>query len=194
MTKVERATQIWSVLSLAAHNRQVLTYDMVAKLTGMARAGLGQCLEPIQSYCLVHNLHPLTILVVSEKTGMPGVGFVAAQDILRFQQEVFRYDWLAHGAPSPEDFEKAVIERPSNGISQIPEEKLLAPAPSIEPQDDWERQHVHGRPPWRTAAPRRSSPRMTGSDSCSAWQQTVGYLYPIWLLAVKDSTNSVLSG
>jgi hypothetical protein len=95
---------------------------MIAKLTSVARVGLGQCLEPIQSYCLVHNLQPITILVVSEKTGMPGVGFIAAQDIPRAQQEVFKFDWLAHGGPSPEDFERAVIERPSNGIIQVPEE------------------------------------------------------------------------
>jgi hypothetical protein len=123
MTVTERAAQIWSVLALAAHNRQVLTYDMVAKLTGIARVGLGQCLEPIQSYCLVKNLHPLTILVVSEKTGMPGVGFIAAKDIPKSQQEVFAFDWLGHGGPSPEDFDRAVKERPSNGVAQAPEEK-----------------------------------------------------------------------
>lgn len=120
MTANERAAQIWSVLALAAHNRQVLTYEMVARLTGVARVGLGRCLEPIQSYCLVKGLSPLTILVVSEKTGMPGVGFIAAQDIPRAQQEVFNYDWLAHGGPSPESFEAAVTERPSNGAIQVP--------------------------------------------------------------------------
>jgi hypothetical protein len=51
---------------------------------------------------------------------MPGVGFIAAQDIPRAQQEVFNYDWLAHGGPSPESFEAAVRERPSNGIIQVP--------------------------------------------------------------------------
>jgi hypothetical protein len=122
MTTSQRAAQIWSVLALAAHNRHVLTYNIVAKLTGIARVGLGQCLEPIQSYCLVKGLSPLTILVVSEKTGMPGVGFIAAQDVPRSQQEVFGYDWLAHGGPSPEDFERAVKERPSNGIIKVPEE------------------------------------------------------------------------
>jgi hypothetical protein len=122
MNVSERAAQIWSVLALAAHNRQVLTYNMVAQVTGIARVGLGQCLEPIQSYCIVHDLHPLTILVVSEKTGMPGVGFIAAQDIPRAQQEVFKYDWLAHGGPAPEDFERAVRERPSNGVIQVPDE------------------------------------------------------------------------
>ena len=120
MTANERAAQIWAVLALAAHNRQVLTYEMVARLTGVARVGLGRCLEPIQSYCLVKGLSPLTILVVSEKTGMPGVGFIAAQDIPRAQQEVFEYDWLAHGGPSPESFEAAGRERPSNGVIPVP--------------------------------------------------------------------------
>lgn len=122
MSVNDRAAQIWSVLALAAHNRQVLTYEMVAKLTGMPRVGLGQCLEPIQSYCLVHDLPPLTILVVSEKTGMPGVGFIAAHDIPTAQQNVFKNDWLAHGGPSPEKFARALKERPSNGMIQIPEE------------------------------------------------------------------------
>ena len=67
-------------------NLQELTYSVVAKLTGVARVGLGQCLEPIQSYCLVRGLKPLTILVVSEKSRMPGVGFIAAHDIPRTQQ------------------------------------------------------------------------------------------------------------
>jgi hypothetical protein len=110
----ERATQIWSILALAAHNRQVLTYKMVYQLTGMAISGLGKCLEPIQSYCLVKGLPPLTILVVNQNTGLPGAGFVAAQDIPKTQLDVFAYDWLAHGAPKPEDLEIAVMERPSN--------------------------------------------------------------------------------
>jgi hypothetical protein len=50
------------------------------------------------------------------------VGFIAAQDIPRAQQEVFKYGGLAHGGPAPEDFDRAVRERPSNGVIQVPEE------------------------------------------------------------------------
>jgi hypothetical protein len=121
MTTSERAVQIWPVLALAARNRQVLTYNMLARLVGMPRMALGQCLEPIQSYCLLRNLEPLTILVVSEKSGIPGIGFIAAADIPKTQQSVFSHDWLEHGCPSPEDFEKAVKDRPSNGVT-VPEE------------------------------------------------------------------------
>jgi hypothetical protein len=113
----ERAAQAWSVLALAARNRQVLTYDIVSKLIGVPRQGLGKVLEPIQSLCLLEKLPPLTILVVSEESGLPGTGFIAAQDIPKTQMDVFAYGWLEHGAPSPEQFDEAVKKMPSNGVA-----------------------------------------------------------------------------
>ena len=116
MTIYERAAQLWALLGLAAHNRQILTYGIVEKLTGVPQFGLGRLLEPVQSYCMLHKLPPLTILVVSEATGKPGAGFVAAEDIPKTQIEVFKYDWLSHGAPSPDLLEQAASKSPSNGI------------------------------------------------------------------------------
>ncbi len=112
----ERAAQLWAVLALAARNRQVLTYDIVSKLIGVPRQGLGQLLEPIQSYCLLKKLPPLTILVVREDTGLPGTGFIAAKDIPKTQVTVFARDWLSKGPPSPEALDKAVSKMPSNGV------------------------------------------------------------------------------
>lgn len=114
----ERAAQIWSVLALAAKNRQTLTYSLVSRLIGVPTAGLGQLLEPIQSYCLMHKLPPLTIIVVSSETGLPGSGFTAASDIPRAQNSVFAHDWLAQSAPGPEQFAEAVAKVPSNGVPQ----------------------------------------------------------------------------
>ncbi len=54
----KRAAQIWSVLGLAARNRQILTYQMLGKLIGVPARGLGYLLEPIQSYCLLNELPP----------------------------------------------------------------------------------------------------------------------------------------
>lgn len=116
MKAEERAAQIWSILALAARNRQVLTYGIVSDLIGVPTVGLGQLLEPIQSYCLLRELEPLTILVIQDKTGMPGTGFIAAADIPAAQSRVFAYDWLEHGAPSPQEFAEAVRARPSNAI------------------------------------------------------------------------------
>jgi hypothetical protein len=113
----ERAAQIWSVLALAARNRQTLTYAMLSRLIGVPAPGLGQLLEPIQSYCLLHTLAPLTIVVVATDDGLPGSGFVAATDIPRNQNGVFAFDWLVHGAPTPEQLADAAAKIPSNGIA-----------------------------------------------------------------------------
>lgn len=118
MTAGERATQIWPVLALAAKNRQVLTYDLLAQLISVPRFGLGKLLEPIQSYCLVNDLPPLAILVVGGDTGIPDEGFIAAHDISRHQAAVFAKNWLALGCPTPDLFDRAVRERPSNRVPE----------------------------------------------------------------------------
>jgi hypothetical protein len=98
---------MWAVLAIAARNRQILTYEMVGRACGVPRAGVGGFLEPIQDFCLQQGLPPLTVLIVSEESGMPGIGFMAASDIPRAQAEVFNRDWLVGRAPSPEDLEAA---------------------------------------------------------------------------------------
>jgi hypothetical protein len=107
--------QIWPALALAARVRQVLTYDLVGNAIGVPRQAVGQLLGPIQKYCMERYLPPLSALVVSEIDGMPGDGYIAAQDIPRAQAEVFAFDWLALRAPSPEEFERLytdIVEQP----------------------------------------------------------------------------------
>ena len=62
MTKGERAAQIWPLLTVSAARRQKLTYDLLGRLIGVPRQGLGQLLEPIQSFCIVKHLPALTSL------------------------------------------------------------------------------------------------------------------------------------
>jgi hypothetical protein len=114
MTIPQRATQIWPILTLSATNNQILTYDFLAKLISVPPPALGQLLEPIQSYCLIKKLPPLTILVVSKKTGLPGSGFSAVSEIPKYQIKVFEYDWLKHGCPAPDEFTHAVETLQSN--------------------------------------------------------------------------------
>lgn len=117
MNRSERASQIWAVLAWAAKNRQSITYGQLGKLIGVPTAGLGQLLEPVQSYCILKQLPPLTVLVVQQDSGLPGPGFTgaSASDFARAQAEVFSTDWLELGNPQPERLEDAVKERPSNG-------------------------------------------------------------------------------
>jgi hypothetical protein len=59
MTRAERAQQLWSLLAWAASNRQILTYDIVARLTGVVRPSIGDFLRPIQQFCTEEGLPPL---------------------------------------------------------------------------------------------------------------------------------------
>jgi len=97
--------------------RITLTYGRLALLIGGMPPGLGRWLEPIQSYCLINELPPLTVIVVSDIDGMPGKGFVGADDVPEAQARVFRYDWLAmKHVPTAAEFADAVMRHPSNGI------------------------------------------------------------------------------
>lgn len=119
MTQEERAVPIWPLLTFAASLRMTLTYKRLGQLIGAGPNYLGGWLEPIQSYCLVRDLPPLTVLVVSSSDGMPGSGFVAAEpaSVPQAQTSVFRHPWSA--PPKAEDFARALAERPSNGVRDV---------------------------------------------------------------------------
>jgi len=112
MTRAERAQQLWSLLALAATNRQILTYDIVARLSGVVRPSIGDFLRPIQQYSTDQNLPALTSIVVSEDSGLPGTGFIAAQDVPAAQCRVFEHRWLDTRAPSAEQLEDAYSRAP----------------------------------------------------------------------------------
>jgi len=107
MTRAQRAQQIWSLLAWAAISRQTLNYDIVARLTGMPKQGVGDCLRPIQNYCLEKGLPALTSIVVNEPTGRPSDGFIASVDIPGTHREVWKYPWLEEKAPTTAQFAAA---------------------------------------------------------------------------------------
>jgi hypothetical protein len=112
MTRAERAQQLWSLLALAAANRQILTYDMIARLTGVVRPSIGDFLRPIQQYCTEQKLAPLTALVVSDQSGLPGEGFIAAADLPAAQMKVFRQRWQELMVPTADQLEDAYSRAP----------------------------------------------------------------------------------
>jgi hypothetical protein len=117
MRRSERAWQAWPVLALAARNRQILTYEILGRLTGMHAAGLGPVLEHIPSYCLLNALPPLTAIVMNKGTGLPSPGFVATDDVPRAFLAVFEHDWLRVLCPTPEQLAEAARRLPSNGVA-----------------------------------------------------------------------------
>lgn len=120
MTRAQRAQQLWCLLALAAMNRQILTYDIVARLTGVVRPSIGDFLRPIQQYCTEEGLPPLTSLVVSEKDGLPGEGFIAAADVPVAQVRVFQHSWLETTTPKVQQLEAAYSRAPEARMSLRP--------------------------------------------------------------------------
>lgn len=119
MTISERAFQLWAVLALSSTKRQILSYKELSQLVGVFTADIGKYLEPIQSFCILKKLPPLSAIVVGVQSGIPGKGFIAASDVPNAQAKVFLYDWYKIH-PSISDLETAVKILPSNGRS-LPE-------------------------------------------------------------------------
>jgi hypothetical protein len=117
MSRLDQTACIWPLLVFAAKNRQVLTYDLLGRLIGVPKSDLGRLLEPIQSHCILKALPPLTSIVVRARTGMPGEGFIAADNLPQAQAETFLFDWLNYPVPSREDYREAVEKLPSLGLS-----------------------------------------------------------------------------
>jgi hypothetical protein len=142
MTRGQRAAQIWPILALCAAQRQTLTYDTLGRLIGVPRQGLGQLLEPVQSYCIISGLPPLSSLVVGDKTGTPGEGFIAAAHVPVAQAQVFNFEWLDEPPPDEAELETACENLPSNGRSLEDLMREVENKPSVRRNVPWERDEL----------------------------------------------------
>jgi hypothetical protein len=106
MDNRRRALQLWSLLVLAARTQTVLSYGMVAQMTGLANEHPDP-LGYIAFYCMQQKLPLLASLEIHQETGNPAAGFYDDIDIAAEQRRCFVYDWLAHGVPTLEQLEEA---------------------------------------------------------------------------------------
>lgn len=107
MTRSERAQLAWQVLVAAAHNRQVLTYSILADHIGMGPGTLAEVLGCIMHYCAQKNLPPLTVLVVNKDTGLPGAGLRTLEDLPRDRERVFAEEWFKRLPPTEPELDAA---------------------------------------------------------------------------------------
>lgn len=104
MIQAERSPQIWQVLIGAARNRQTLTYEMVGEMVGIPAVAVGNCLDPIQSFCHEKGLPPLTVLVVGKNTGHVSGGYVPASEEGADRESVYAYNWYSLEGRKVADF------------------------------------------------------------------------------------------
>lgn len=106
MNRAERAMQIWQILIAAAHERKTPTYRQIAGHLGFRGWGtMAQMLDLIADHCKTNNLPPLTCLVVSETTGMPGDGFTTVESLPRDREAVYKHNWFAMYPVQISDFQ-----------------------------------------------------------------------------------------
>lgn len=91
----ERAANAWPILTKYAEDGRTITYGQLAQLIGVHHRALRYLLDPIQNYCLIEGLPPLTILVVNQ-AGVPGQGFIAWKAESDFDgglRKAFNFNW-----------------------------------------------------------------------------------------------------
>ena len=95
MEMKERAMQCYMVLLSAAHNRQILTYELVGQLIDLPARAMGKPLGYVMAYCSNHDLPPLTVLVVRKGEGAPGEGLATADpdEFNENCERVFTREW-----------------------------------------------------------------------------------------------------
>jgi len=106
-TNASRAIQLWQILISKAHNRQIVTYGIIADLLGYKGAGvLGEPLGHIMYFCTQNKLPPLTAIVVNAETGLPGDGIIVNGDLNAVRENVFNYNWYGLYPPSETQFKE----------------------------------------------------------------------------------------
>lgn len=102
-----RALQIWQILIGAAYNRQILTYKILQGILGFDGPGVfAQPLGHIMYFCIQHKLPPLTALVVTEKTGQPGIG-LKGRNLNAQRESIFDYEWFKVYPPTEAELSRA---------------------------------------------------------------------------------------
>jgi hypothetical protein len=109
MTASERAVQVWQVLIAAAHQRQTLTYSMLAVRIGVGAHQVAESLSMVGRYCAARQFPPLTVLVVQADVGRPVAGFRWASDVDYAREAVLQHPWFTLLPPSARDF--AVVDQ-----------------------------------------------------------------------------------
>lgn len=111
--RYEQSHHIWNVLSALVlyRNRQTITYGELAETLGYpSKAGrtLSDALGMISLYCLYNRLPPMSCIVVSQSTSMPGwEGMIPPDSTLEDEQrKVWKTRWHLYRTPSPGTFRR----------------------------------------------------------------------------------------
>jgi putative restriction endonuclease len=118
----QAAATLWPVLTNLARERRTAPYSELSPLVETNPLSMGLALGPIMFYCLENRLPPLTAVVVSKDTHVPGGGFTAwdIDDLPAALEAVFDHQWSRvlnpfaafHDGTRMEDLVDQLVDRP----------------------------------------------------------------------------------
>ncbi|MGF1692368.1 HNH endonuclease [Photobacterium kagoshimensis] len=99
-----RAGILWEYLIKNAKESKKMTYGEAAKIIKTNPLSVRYCLDHILHYCKNNQLPPLTALVVSQGTKVPGSGFLVwdIEQLDEAYRQIVKFDWKGHGNPFSE--------------------------------------------------------------------------------------------
>ena len=113
-TRAGRALQAWQILVGHAMRRQTLTYNMLGNLMfDHGGAGvLNEILGCVAFFCDDNECPPLTVIVVNQESGEPGLQIPVERDeIDLLREKVFSFDWYDVVPPSVEELQASFDAR-----------------------------------------------------------------------------------
>lgn len=75
-----------------------------------AQGVIASILGHIAYFCNEHHIPPLTVLVVNEKSGLPGEGIPTDKDLNATREEVYSFDWYDIYPPNESEL-KEIYEK-----------------------------------------------------------------------------------
>lgn len=107
------ASRAWPLLTFAARNRHVFSYEELGEHLGLPTVAVGHALGPIYRYCKAKGLPLLNLIVVNKTSGGadPDREQIGQYDIPSEQARVFRHKWFnesnhADAVPKVEELQK----------------------------------------------------------------------------------------
>lgn len=116
----ERAGRLWPVLLARAKERGTISYGKAAAAIGIHHRPIRYALGPIQDFCLGEGLPRLTSLVVSNRTGVQGAGYLGDPGNQADIEEVWNFDWSVIENPFS-DMHMAELDRTAKKILEDPD-------------------------------------------------------------------------
>ncbi|MBK2105673.1 HNH endonuclease [Francisella philomiragia] len=110
---------VWDELINCAKDKTTITYSDLAKRIDFWAISLRHPLECIQKYCQEKEILPLSILVISKNTKLPGDGFTATDTSLFTEtlKDIYSYDWDQIENPFTNDLVDEILT--SNNTTEI---------------------------------------------------------------------------